>query len=187
MTSAYCGLILSLSLAFQVPGFTNSDWVRAEANIVRRKPSEFSSLPPRIIRYLAHRGYRVPQLYSTVHPHNVLKGQFTRRGRTDFAVLASRDGISQILVFWGGSTKRVSRLGRAKDADFLQTTGADSIGYSRAISVVDAQYILKHYEQYGGPKPPRIDHQAIDDAFAEKASSVFYFDGKRWLTLQGAD
>ena len=34
---------------------------------------------------------------------------------------------------------------------------------------------MRHYDAYGGPKPPPIDHQGIDDAFVEKASVVHYF------------
>jgi hypothetical protein len=65
--------------------------------------------------------------------------------------------------------------------------GDDRIGYSRSISVVGQQYILDHYREYGGPKPPPIRHDAIDDAFSGKASVVYYFDSIRWHTLKGAD
>lgn len=46
---------------------------------------------------------------------------------------------------------------------------------------------MGHYRAYGGPEPPPIDHQGIDDAFLEKASTTWYYDGGRWLQLQGAD
>ena len=39
----------------------------------------------------------------------------------------------------------------------------------------------------GGPKPPPIDHQGINDAFLEKASSVHYFHEGKWLRLTDAD
>jgi len=46
---------------------------------------------------------------------------------------------------------------------------------------------MRHFSPYGGPTPPQIDHQGIDDAFIEKASVTWYFDGGSWLKLTGAD
>jgi hypothetical protein len=46
---------------------------------------------------------------------------------------------------------------------------------------------MRHSDPYVAPKPPRIDHQGIDDAFIEKGSSVWYFRAGRWLKLNGAD
>jgi hypothetical protein len=63
----------------------------------------------------------------------------------------------------------------------------DQIGYSRAISPVGREFIVRHYVAYGGVKPPPIDHQGIDDAFVGKASVVFYFYRGKWLELTGAD
>jgi len=72
-------------------------------------------------------------------------------------------------------------------ADYLETTGQDTIGYTRRIDVVGRAYILQHYRWYGGPRPPAIRHDAIDDGRTGSASGVFYFDGKKWHALQGAD
>jgi len=52
---------------------------------------------------------------------------------------------------------------------------------------VGREYILSRYRAYGGPKPPTIDHQGIDDAFLEKASVVHYFHAGKWRKLTGAD
>jgi hypothetical protein len=46
---------------------------------------------------------------------------------------------------------------------------------------------MRHYDAYGSVKPPPIDHQGIDDAFAGKASVVLYFYRGKWLELTGAD
>jgi hypothetical protein len=37
------------------------------------------------------------------------------------------------------------------------------------------------------PKPPRIDHQGINDMFYGKASVVYYDFGGKWLGLSGTD
>jgi len=46
---------------------------------------------------------------------------------------------------------------------------------------------MRHYRAYGGPEPPPIEHQGIDDAFLGKASITWYFHKGKWLRLQGAD
>jgi hypothetical protein len=58
---------------------------------------------------------------------------------------------------------------------------------SAAISTVGRAFILSHYRAYGGPKPPAIDHEGIDDAFVGKASIVHYLHAGQWLDLTGAD
>jgi len=120
-------------------------------------------------------------------PQNVIEGEFTRKGQTDWAVLCSVNRVSTILVFRNASERNPSELAREDDIDKLQAVGGDAIVYSRAISRVGREYILSHYRAYGGPKPPTIDHQGIDDAFVEKASVVHYFRAGRWLKLSGAD
>lgn len=92
------------------------------------------------------------------------------------------------MVFWRGSAVSVSEVAKTPDRNFLQTiTEGGKIGFSRMIGTVDRDYIFKHYEAYGGPKPPRIGHQGINDAFVEKASVVRYYYQRKWLELQGAD
>jgi hypothetical protein len=119
--------------------------------------------------------------------HNVIKGEFSKPGQTDWAVLCSIGGVSSILIFWNGSTLKPAEIEKAPDQDRLQSWGGDKIVYSRAITPVDAKYIQDHYQAYGGEKPPPINHQGVDDAFVGKASVVLYLDRDKWLHLSGAD
>jgi hypothetical protein len=119
--------------------------------------------------------------------HNVIRGQFAKPGQSDWAVLCSVDGISSILVFWNGAAKNPAVLSTGKDIDRLQGWVGDTIVYSCALSPQGKDYILEHYKAYGGPKPPPVDHQGIDDAFYGKASVVRYFYKGQWLELTGAD
>jgi len=80
----------------------------------------------------------------------------------------------------------VDSLRTESDVGYLQGLG-DGIGFSRAISSVDSTFILEGYEAFGGPTPPPIDHDGIDDAFLGKASVVHYWYEGKWLTLQGMD
>ena len=131
--------------------------------------------------------FTLQQTPYTKKPHNVIRGDFAKPGQTDWAVLCSVKGVSTILVFWNGSERNPAEIAPMEDRNFLQGISTDEIGYSRGISPVGKDFIMRHYEAYGGPKPPPIDHQGIDDAFIEKASVMWYFFGGKWLKLTGAD
>lgn len=117
----------------------------------------------------------------------MIHGEFARAGQTDWAVLCSVNRVSSILVFWNGSESSPASIARRNDRDFLQGITGDKIGYSREINPAGKAFIMQHYQAYGGPKPPKIDHQGIDDAFLEKASIVYYYHLGKWLELTGSD
>ncbi|GEM_PF-381524 len=149
-------------------------------------PSSFPQLPPELRLELETRGCSIPQTFADPKPHNVVSGAFTAKDSRDWAVLCSRGGVSSILV-WNEESLNVMELAPGRDADSVQGVGGDRMEYSRLISAADRATILKHAADYGGPAPPPLGHQAIDDAFLEKASVVHYFHRGMWLRLQGAD
>ncbi len=183
-------VFITFLLTFSPQAIAQDKWQIADERVVRLKPAVFSDLPRSIVSYLEARSCTVPQTFGESKPHNVIRGEFAKSGQFDWAVLCSRNRVSAILVFWNGSTKSVAEIAHADDRNFLQTGAGDDGSkaiFSRAIDVVDKDYILEHYREYGGRKPPPIKHQGINDAYVEKASSVHYFYRKRWLELQGAD
>ncbi len=159
------------------------------ARAVRRlAPTSFPSLPSAIARDLERRSCTVPQTYMSPDPHNVAKGSFRERGQTDWAVLCSRDLSSALLIYWGGSTERVETLKEfSPDAGWLQHIGDGKVGFSRWINATTRERILEYHATYGGPEPPSIDHDGLNHAFAEKASTILYWHDGTWLSLQGAD
>ena len=130
--------------------------------------------------------YGSPSLGET-KPGNVIKGSFVRPGEVDWAVLCSVDRVSSIVIFRNSSPHEIIELARAADIESLQVVGDNQIGYSCLISPVGREFILRHYQAYGGVKPPPIDHQGIDIAFVGKASVVLYCYRSKWLRLTGAD
>ncbi len=92
-----------------------------------------------------------------------------------------------MLVFWNGRPTQAAELARRADADFLQGVGPQTIGFSRRITVATREYIRERHRRYGGPTPPPLTHEGINDAFVGKASVVWYLYGGRWLRLTGAD
>ncbi len=158
-----------------------------EDSIVRLPPAAFRELPASLVHELERRGCTIPQEADAKKPHNVTQGEFAKPGQTDWAVLCSVKGVSTILVFWNGSEKNPAAIARTEDRVFLQDLGGGRFGYSRAIRPAGKEFIMGHYRAYGGPKPPSIDHQGIDDYFVGKASETWYFHGGKWLKLTGAD
>ena len=158
-----------------------------EGGMRRLSPAAFVQLPIPIVKALQERACTIPQSFADPEPHNVVRGELRRQGQTDVAVLCSRDGDSSILVFWNSSVSSVTEIAKVSDATFLQAIGGGNVGYSRQITVVEREFIVDHYRAYGGPEPPSIDHQGINDAFVEKASIVHYYHEGRWLELTGAD
>jgi hypothetical protein len=198
---------VSFALAFitmipafaQLPEDLKRKFDEAERRIVRLSPTAFPELPANVVRELQRRGCTIPQNFSK-QPNNVIKGEFAKPGETDWAVLCSVEGqppgtfqrsgarrYSTILVFWNGSEKNPAEIAPLEDRIFLQGVSPDKIAYSRGIMPVGKDFIMRHFDAYGGPKPPPIDHQGIDDVFLEKASVTWYFYGGKWLKLTGSD
>ena len=154
-----------------------SQW--ESVKIRRLRPSDFRELPAHIVKELERRGCTIPQVtiegLDIEKSQNVVSGEFARKGQKDWAVLCSRRGHSVIRIFWGRPTKCPSMMGSEPDTA------------ERYIGTADAKYILDHYEAYGGPKPPPLHHQGINDGFAESASQVRYCYRGKWRVLQGAD
>ena len=181
--SAFIFIIFILTVA----GQTNAQdkWQIANEATLRLKPSAFSRLPKTIVSFLEKRNCTVPQTFNDPTPHNVVRGQFARRGQFDWAILCSRNRVSSILVFWNGSTKSVAEIASEDDKDYLQKIDdTENIGFSRAIRVVGKDRVFDYYGEYGGRKPPTVKNQGINDA-AGDASSVYYFHRQRWLRVQG--
>ncbi len=151
---------------------------RSNQRTRRLPPSAFPQLPAGIIKQLEARGCTVAQVEDEAGPHNFIRGQFARKGQTDWAVLCSKDGQSFIFVFWGKPTACSSELALAKDAE---------IDYSRKIDAVSRKRILEYYKAFGGPAPPSLDHEGIEDATIGKGSIIYYCQQGNWLKLQGAD
>ena len=155
---------------------------------VRLKPSAFANLPATIREYLERRGCEIPQSFTSKTPHNIIRGRFTTATQIDIAVLCSKGGISTILVFRGRTTSNVAELAPHPDETFMQVVDAGGVvGYSRALGVANSSHIRQHNNEFGGPKPPPVDHDGLEDMFGEKPSVIWYWYRGQWLQLQGSD
>jgi hypothetical protein len=158
-----------------------------DGDTVRLSPDAFPGLPISVHTELKRRGCTIPQIYFPKDPSNVVKGHFTTNSQMDIAALCSRKAVSSILLFRNSSTSNISELAPAPDSQYLQDVGQGQIGFSRYLAPADSKYIQQHAEIDGGPKPPPIDHEGINDIFVEKGSTVWYWYNGKWEQLAGAD
>ena len=155
-------------------------WEQAERAIVQLPLSAFPELPAAFVRELA--GCTVPQTYVTTRPHNVIHGTLASSQQLDWAVLCSRGNESVIRIWWGGPEQCPRELASAKNRSYLQGIGAGKIGFSRVIGTTD------FYQNYEGETSTiKLEHDAIENAFAEKGSTVFMCRNGKWMSLSGAD
>ncbi len=189
-----CGRLLLATVALSASVMagqqppSSSEYEAADRRIVRQPPNVFVAMPSKVRDELTRRHCTVPQIWSTPHPHNVIKGEFIRSGQIDWAVLCSVNRHSAILVFPKGSGSGVIEIAQEPDRQALQEVSDNRIGYSRQISTARPHFILAHWLAYRpGERPPSIHHDGVNDAFAEKASVVFYYSRGKWLKLPGAD
>jgi hypothetical protein len=155
--------------------------------IRRLSVDAFPTLPPAVAGVLRARNCTVPQPFSHGPARNVIRGEFFAKGQIGWAVLCSVNDSTTLLAFRSDRDTNPHTLVTSEDRASLQGLGNDTVGYSREITAVSRDFIMGHYRAYGGPEPPPIDHQGVDDAFLGKASTTWYFHQGKWLQLQGAD
>jgi hypothetical protein len=101
-----------------------------------------------------------------------------------------RNGTSSILIYWGGSTTSVAEIEKRPDVVWSHFKGGVG-GYGRAIFRADKKTILRYDKEYHQPGLdlllPPINHDGIEDAYLEKASTIHYYYRRKWLGLHGAD
>ncbi|HKW97800.1 MAG TPA: hypothetical protein VJN43_08685 [Bryobacteraceae bacterium] len=190
----------------QLPDDLKRRFDDAERRIVRLPPTAFPELPRNLVQELQRRGCTIPQTPYTKRPQNVIKGEFARPGEIDWAVLCSVNQttwlfslwsgphyLSSILVFWNSSGDHPSEIAPKEDRNYLQGITANEIGFYRIIGTAGREFIIRHNDSAYSAPPPykrldvRIDHQGIDDSFAEKGSETWYFHDGKWGKLMGAD
>lgn len=182
-------LFLAAALAFGVNGVSTAD--RFSGDSIRRlAPSMFPQLPASVRHDLEARGCLVPQPWYGGAPQNVIRGAFTSANAIEWAVLCSVRETSQILIYrLGRSTSHVvDSLERSGDGAWVQGIGEGRWGYSRLIQALPRRRIRGWRVDVDRNRIPQpIDHDAIEQAFVEKASQAFYFARGRWYRQITAD
>jgi hypothetical protein len=149
--------------------------------LVRVSPTKFLAAPASIRQALLERGCLIPQDTTSIAGlHNVIRGTFSGRRTSDWAALCSRRGVTTLLVLRVGASIRV---------DSLNATADDA---GRRIGAAEPAYMWSHAEFYA--EAPRdtaglkrlLMHQGIEDG-SGCCSVIYFWDGRRWRNLPGAD
>ncbi len=152
-----------------------------------RSPASFGALPSDIRSSLVKEGCLIPQatIERKIVATNVIAGEFAKIGQMDWAILCSKEDHSYIKVFWGGAAHCASRI--ESDRSVSEAYPDQNRDFPYALSSANKDFILKHYQVHGGPKPPTITHLGINYEYLGKASVVYYCHHKKWLALTGSD
>ena len=154
-------------------------------------PAALPELPSNIRTDLERRKCKIPQL--TYLPgfqkrENVIRGEFAMYGQTDWAVLCEVGGSSSILIYWNASHINPTKFGEERIEAHYELTQDGALGGNiRAIATAGKQLMIASYRRYGGPKPPMIDHDGIEDGLAGKSSSISYFHNGKWIGWTSSD
>lgn len=163
-------------------------FVQADAAIVRLPPSAIRGLPPAVRLPLEARGCTIPQVGEGVNPspHNAIRGSFTGLNRVEWAVLCSRERRSAILIFEEATGNPMAEVGERPDITSLQSGLSATPFFSRLITLKLPQDVRRAVgrERIG---LAGVLHDGIEDAFIDKGSVIWYWDGTQWLRIQGAD
>lgn len=156
-----------------------------EPEIQRLLPRDFKALPQKAIKELEALGCAIPQSAASEEdsaPHNVISGSFAQKGQTDWAVLCSTNGVSSIVVLWGGPAKCESRLPPGSDKAFLGSGNSIcGLSYLRRIQgVTSKKHIALRLKMDRKVKLPPIDHAAISDEYNDEL--IHYCSGGKWWT-----
>lgn len=178
-------------------------------------PSAFHQLPKNVREYLENKNCQIPQAYSydaenphkiygTDKPHNVVRGKLDKNRKNDWAVLCSIKNHSSILIFWDGTTAKVTELNKEKNSAydfeyfggivdesqlseqelrkfnlFKEKTG-EKPKFIRKIGIADKKLIRKCYLADDKIKKPPIRHQGIiDEGWDSRVFMVEYFNQRK--------
>jgi hypothetical protein len=144
-------------------------WSAAEAGVVRLVPADFAGTPPRVRESLEELGCRIPQAWGEPEPHNLISGRFAASGQVDWAALCSRDGISELVIIWGGAANCQSGLASTADRTYLQALGAEGILFSRAIDSVSAESLRRYWTYAEEVRRPRSFTRPCPMRFSKRA------------------
>ncbi len=179
------------------PGDTTPQGFPTEAALLRwvhlQSPESLPDLPKPVRDSLLSRRCQIP--LPDAYRANVITGAFTAKGAVEWAVLCSVHDTSQILILNARNGVAVDSLNKSADSGWIQGNGNNTWLFSRMIGLVPSSTLnivptdttSEDVVYYGAFLPKPIDHDGIDEAFLDKASSTFYFAQGRWFSVGSSD
>lgn len=172
------GVAVLTFAAVNIPATFDAKSMAAANSVLAVSPTRFTSVPAEIRQTLLRRGCLVPQDTAGHGLHNIIRGDFVGPRSRVWAALCSRRGMTTLLVIRPGG--RTDSLGlRADDP-------------GRSIAAATPAYIWQHAEFYAESAADTaglrriLTHRGIEDR-SGCCSLVYFWDGRRWRELAGAD
>lgn len=178
-------------------------WDNAVKSIRRIAPSEAHDIPSHIVHELEKEKCLIPQPAEESDKVNFIKGEFVKRGQTDWIVICSKEGKSKPFFFWGGESscntsdqpdwenEKHGLQGLGPPKHYASSIGVHCedevcVGYSKVIARVDR---IDMKSLFDGENLTWTDeeHDAIEYVFIDKASYVSYCKDGKWINFRGTD
>jgi hypothetical protein len=186
--------VLCLAVPMQAAKAQMSAWTPEDSTRLLDPPAAFPQLPSAARRDLQRRGCRIPRASGPdvsasqqARPNNVLAGAFLGPGQHNWAVLCSIADTSRILIYAGARSAHVDSVARIPDGGFLWQERGSARGFYRELGTATPHLIRRLARAAGDHAPPTVDHLGVNDYFAGKASTIYYFRRGRWLEFPGWD
>lgn len=157
---------------------------RSVPYLIRRLPvNAFPDLPDGVVEQLQKRQCLIPQSYEAHHPENVVHASLERAGSSDWALLCSADGKVSLMVFFAGGQSRPAILLTVPEGQRLQRHDSSGVmGFNWAIDRASPDAV--HDAQSGlDRKPPRVDHDALEDILIDQKTVYRFFSKGAWKLL----
>lgn len=157
---------------------------RSAPYLIRRLPvNAFPDLPDAVVEQLEKRECLVPQSHEAHHPENVVHASLERAGSSDWAVLCSAKGEVSLMVFFGSAPSRPAILVTVPEKQRLQRHDSSGVlGFDWAIDPASPDAV--HEAQSGlERKPPRVDHDALEDILIDQKTVYRFFSKGAWHLL----
>jgi hypothetical protein len=152
--------------------------------LIRRLPvNAFPDLPDGVVEQLNQRECLIPQSYEAHHPENVVHASLERAGSSDWAVLCSAKGRVSLLVFFGAAPAGPAVLATVPEKERLQRHDSTGVlGFNWAIDQASPEAV--HQAQSAMErKPPRPDHDALEDIIIDRKTLYRFFSKGKWTLL----
>jgi len=141
--------------------------------------SAFTSLPAAFQAELNDRGCTLPQSDSS---NNWIQGNFGAANQEDWAVLCSRRGNSQIVVYWGGPAQCPRELPLAPDDDYTVFYGSRVV-FTRSIHTRNRFGVRGPGTRPPGEGAQALAHGAIEESHHNAASTFWFCQSGEWRRL----
>lgn len=150
-------------------------------------PAAYAYIPKTLRAALDKRGCQMPQLrqYDAKHSWNAVSGHFLNSTQTDWAALCIVNDHPRVVVVWGAQGKSTCS-DEITSGWPLEQSFAHEAGGGLFLAKAGAKIILDYRKFFGDTATNAVTHDGINVG-DEKASLIYYCDGKNWLQLQGDD